>query len=160
MSINDATNVMKQKGGIKDEKYSTENHLVFNNVMVAGRESIFITLDFYKGQLFDINVFFMSILDPKTQELFDNIKGDIEGKYGKSQCIRTFRGIYKDGDGFEMQAIKTGNADVACFWMGFSGGNTILMTITPTLAIKLNYQNASMAEEQINETKTKNSSDL
>lgn len=155
-SRNNVIEILQYRGGSIDKSMSNDEMLVFDNIKIGGRKTIYISTWFVDNKLFEINVYFSPSLDPAVQQLFDEIKENLENKYGKSMCVRNFKGVYKDGDGYELQALRGGYADIVCWWNSFIDGNTIILKITTTLDVHINYQSDELTRMKIQKDKEKN----
>ena len=140
--------VILRKGGKLDLQNSKRDVLFFDNVTIGLRKSVFVRGDFVDNKLYQVDAYF-STLEAQTQSLFDAIKSDLEGKYGIGSCYRNFKGSYYDGDGFEMQAVKLGNATISCFWLSFKDNSAITVEITTNLSVRLRYQDGKLVDEKI-----------
>ena len=157
MSVDSASTVMNQKGGT--EILKGETILVHIGINFAGRSNATSTLVFDNNMLGIISFEFTPELTAKTQQYFDELKNDLSVKYGDPVCIRKFTGIYKDGDGYEMQAVKKGNGTIFCEW-SFAFGNRIKIYIDESLKVNLMYINQESANEMNRKSKQKESTDL
>jgi len=129
MDYSDAMSLGVNKGWRASPEWRiTDQFIIFENVNVENRPAKSVELYFFKYKLYYIKVIFLAP-EARDQELFDGIKGDIEKKYGAGNCQRTFKGIYHDGDGLEMQAIITGNAFIGCSWTRFTNNKEICLSI-------------------------------
>jgi hypothetical protein len=118
---------------------------------------------FVNDKLYEIVANFDPVLEAKTQERYDEICEIISSKYGKGDSRRLFTGTYTDGDGFEMQAIRLGNADIATFWVNFKNGSGIIVeivSINDALRVKLTYQDGVLIDDAIKRDNLKNVSDF
>jgi hypothetical protein len=141
-------NIMMQKGGIVET--SKTGKLIITNITMGTEKPTMVFCDFSNNKLYDISIYFSPTFEAKTQELFDEISKIIVSKYGEGKSFRNFKGIYKDGDGYEMQAIKLGYADIVTYWNKFLNDNVIALEIFPlnnNLYIKLSYQDDKLAAE-------------
>jgi hypothetical protein len=146
MNKNAVKGFIVQKGGtIENAKGGT---LLITNVTMDTKRPVMVMCKFVNYRLFEISAYFIPSLEDKTQELYDEINGIVESKYGKGQSFRDFKGIYEDGDGFEMQAVKTGNASIATYWRNFINSNVICLEIyslSDNLYVRLTYQDGNLA---------------
>jgi hypothetical protein len=142
--------ILIQKGGNFDSTISSNDAMAFSNLTLGYKKTDFVITKFVSNKLYEID-FLFSTLEAKTQELFDDIRSDVEKKYGKGECYRNFKGIYSDGDGYEMTAVKTGNAKIECYWPGFQDESTISLKIDEHLLVILCYQDGVLVKEKIKE---------
>ena len=72
---------------------------------------------------------------------YDNYLGLFKGKYGMpSSNYDDFLSPYKDGDGYEMQAVEKDKTNIAAFWLGLGGGNYSI-EVSKYKQVKIVYEN-------------------
>jgi hypothetical protein len=146
MNKNAVKSAIVQKGGkIENTKGGT---LLVTNVTMESKNPVMAMCKFVSYRLFEISVYFIPSLETKTQELYNEISGIVESKYGKGELSRDFKGTYEVGDSSEMQAVKTGNASIATYWRNFSNSNVICLDIyslNDNLYVRLTYQDGKLA---------------
>lgn len=117
--------------------------------MVDARGSVpipfLVEVRFIKGIVFDILVAYVPVdIDPaKTQnrlivnknrlplDEYDEIKAILLSQYGEpTSSERTFKGGYSDGDGRELEAIKTKQALIRSVWTDSNTGNEVVFNLT------------------------------
>jgi hypothetical protein len=157
MSVAQVKAAMAKKGAILDAKYSKKDRLIFNNVKVGPKTTDFIKLLFVDDKLFDVTMYYNEI-QGNLQKGFDQLKETLENKYGSGEYYRNFDSPYKDGDGYEMQAIKLGKGYISSYWT-FKNAS-ISLEIDETLAIKLGYQDSELSKIYFDRKKAKEASDL
>lgn len=149
---------IKAKGGLFLEKKSSGELLAFTNVKLGHRSSSFFAVKLINNKAFEADFFFDTTPEAKTIEAYNALVSDINDIYGKGESIKTFKQPYKDGDGFEITAIHSGNADYKTFWE--SGDNSMTAIIDDDLSIELTYQNGPLADQAIKKLKAKEKSDF
>jgi hypothetical protein len=146
-----------------DSKHTDADQIVVEGLTFGGREVSFIKLSFYKDELHTASVYYKAPLDAKTQDLYDDIKADLNQKYFvTTQDYRNFNSPYTDGDGYEMDAVRQGLATISAYWHfnradGFK--NVISLEIDEHLFVILGYQDGKLIKEAVNAEKEKNSKD-
>ena len=161
MNPNSVQSVMEKKGGIV--KTLKNGKFIITNVIMGTKKPAMVLCDFVNNKLFDIGIYFTPSLEAKTQDLYDEISEIIVSKYGKGESIRHFKGIYTDDDGYEMQAVKLGNADIVTYWSKFLNNNAICLQIYPlteSLYVKLTYQDDRLAAEAEKQQATKDKAEF
>jgi len=157
MSIIQVKAVMAKKGATPDVKYSKNDRLIFNKVKAGPKTTEFIKMLFVDDKLFDISMHFNEI-EGNLQRGFDQLKEPLDSKYGPGELFRSFDYPYKDGDGYEMQAIRLGKGSISSYWT-FKNA-TISLEISETLDIELGYQDTELAKIYFTRKKKKEESDL
>jgi hypothetical protein len=148
LNTNTVQSLMEKKGALV--KTLKNGKLLITNVTMGTKKPDMVICEFINNKLFDISIYFSPTVEAKTQELYDEISGIIVSKYGAGESYRRFKGIYSDGDGYEMQAVKLGNADIVTYWSKFINKNAIALQIYPlnnSLCVKLTYQDDRLAAE-------------
>jgi len=147
MSKLQVQNILTKKGGIIDKAHSKQNVIVYDKVKFGVRATDFLLLKFVNNKLYEITAEF-SCIKPKTQELFDLIKSDIETKYQTGACYRDFKSPYTDGDGYEITAIQGGYASITCYWSSTKKDAIIALEINESLSVVLTYQDNKLIDEK------------
>jgi hypothetical protein len=161
MNAGTVKSIMQKKGGIVES--AINGNLSITNVTMGTKKPAMVICKFVNNKLYDIGVYFIPTVEAKTQELFDEISSTIVSKYGEGRSFRHFSGKYTDGDGFEMQAVKLGFADIATYWSKFLNNNAISLEIYPlkdNLYVKLTYQDDRLAAEGEKQDATKNNAEF
>lgn len=149
---------IKAKGGIFREKKSSNELLEFTNVKLGHRTSSFFAVKLIDNKAFEADFFFDTEPEAKAIEAYDALVNDINDIYGKGDVTKTFKEPYKDGDGYELLAIKSGKADYKTIWG--SGDNSIWASIGDDLSIELTYLNGPLIEVAVKKQKAKEKSDF
>jgi hypothetical protein len=147
MNKSTVKNIITEKGGIVE--ISKSGNFSITKLNMGTKKPDVVITKFVNDKLFEIVVVFMVAQEAKTQDVFDDIKSIIETKYGKGNSYRTFKGIYSDGDGYEMQAVRTGNATISTYWLNFKDENAIGLEISNTdnfMLVRLDYQDGKLLD--------------
>lgn len=139
----------KHNAEIYDEK---QTHLLYKDVVLGSQKSDLLWCMFVNNKLYEIRALFSPEVDEYAQALFNELKEIIDNKYEKGVYFRRFKGIYKDGDGFEMQAVKSGNGYIKSYWVDPNFKSTISLEIIPlnkSLTVTLIYQDVTLTEEAV-----------
>lgn len=95
---------------------STIKYLAYRNVPIGTMTANTVVVQFVNNKMHTIKVLFLPDLEAKSQELYNDLAEILTLKYGKAESYRHFKTPYEDGDGYEMQAVKLGKADIASYW--------------------------------------------
>lgn len=147
--------IMSYKGYKMDAKQGTS--ATFENIAFGAFKNCAAVFKFTGNKLFQITIFLPDVMDSKLIEQYDHVVEELSNKYGKPESFKNFKSPYKDGDGYETTAIKTGKATFISFWSG--GQGSISAEIVTDSYVKVIYQDSVLIKEAINEQKTKNSND-
>lgn len=143
---------LKAKAGVIDLENSNEKVLVLKNFVFANRKSYFMIVLFFNNQMYRAAVVFKPSVEAKTVELFDELVAEISEVYGEGQVYRNFKTPYKEGDGYEVTAIKTGHASYSAFWfVNSSEGrkNGISLTIDENASVTLTYEDGELTKKVV-----------
>jgi len=137
--------ILNTKGGTIDPEYCNAEQLCYDRIRIGTFQSSFIIARFVDNKLWDVDVYFVSDPESKTFDLFHELRMTLTSKYGTpNRCKSEFNGIYKDGDGYELLAVKAGYADICCVW-AYMSNSMIMLTIPTSLAITLSYIDGALA---------------
>jgi len=151
---------LKAKGGIVDKENSKPNGYFFDNLSLGHRKSIFVIVKFVDDKLYEGDFYFEAELKPKTIEYYDELMADVEEVYGKGRSFKTFKQPYEAGDGFEVQAITTGNAEFTTYWDTEGNPGVINERINSKAQIILTYQDRELVKIAVDKQKTKEKADF
>lgn len=155
--------ILSKEGAILDKKNSDSSIVVVDAAKFAGRQTSYIVLQFINDKFHTAVVSFKSDLEAKVVDLYETMETELNEKYFKTDSdFKNFKYPYKEGDGYEITAIKVGKATFASFWNfpredGFT--NSIYLTISENLLVKLRYQDGKLIEEAVEIQKSKNAKD-
>jgi len=95
--------------------------------------------------------------DSKAREVYEQMVDSLTGLFGHPTLrYHTFRPPYREGDGNEIRAIRTGNATVSSLWLreadGSQVGDDIAVEITQNLTVQVSYE-ANAWEREANRRK-------
>lgn len=151
---------MAKKGLAFNRERSNKNALVFNAKSFGGFKTAFIGFLFYRDSLFKGYSVFMADLEPKTFDLYNDIKETISQKYHSPDVEKEdVKYPYKKGDPDELVALKLGYATISTTWF-FKGRRCILIDLNNQLVISLQYIDLSIAERASAEGEKKNLNDF
>lgn len=148
------------KGAVLDKSNSKETELTFDNVKLGNRKVKEFWVRLVNNKVYEADFYFQDDLEAKTIEYYNALVIDISGVYGTGKSIKNFKQPYQDGDGYEITAIKSGNADYKTLWIDDATKNSIMITIGADTEIALAYQDNSLVNTAIDQQKEKNKSDL
>jgi hypothetical protein len=110
-----------------------------------------------------VSVYFKPPLEARTRQRYDDIKGELNGKYFVTTSdYRLLKSPSLDGDGYEMSAVRQGLATISAYWMfdridGYQ--NSISREIDEDLCVVLAYQDGKLIKEKIEFDKSKSIKD-
>lgn len=153
---------LTQKGAKLDKKNGDANTLIFDNIKIASRSPEYLYVSFIGDKASAAGFIFKPELEANTVEFYDQFVSDLNNVYGKGISSKTFKSPYEYGDGEEITAIETGNADFKTFW-GMNddkkpGG--ILLTISDKLLVSLTYMDKELMKMEKKKIDNKNQADL
>jgi hypothetical protein len=147
---------MKLKGYTNEPNQN--EYLSFEQVKFGAFKSASVNYYFTENKFYQGLVVLLPDLDAKTVALYNDVIEEISKKYGPGESYKKFKSPYKDGDGFELTAIKTGNADYQTFWANRKQG-IISAYISETLIVVIKYQDKALTKEAVESQSSKNASD-
>lgn len=160
ISTENVKSIMSKRSGTVDQ--SGPNYLSYNDVMIGTKKADILFLQFVNNKLHTIKAMFLPEFEAKTQDLYDELKEIITSKYGKSESYRNFKTPYEDGDGYEMQAVKLGKADISSYWK-FPSDRIISLNIESTekiIFVSMVYQDGKLFQEVKQKQENKNMNDF
>jgi hypothetical protein len=149
---------IKAKGGVVDKANSNLTQIAFNNVKLGHRLTSGFLVRFVNDKACNALFVFSTTPEDKTIDYYNDLLNDINDIYGSGESTKTFRTPFKDGDGYEITAIKEGDADYVTNWN--SGKNSIQMSINTDLMVKLTYFDGVLTDMRDAQKKAKESSDF
>ncbi len=162
MNKESVTSILKSKQAVLQS--SESDVIIFKALKLGSKQPELGFCKFINDKLFEVVFIFNPKLEAKTQSEFDEISDIIENKYGKpSNSFRNFNGIYKDGDGYEMQAVRTGNATISNYWTNFKNESAISIKLFPSdnsVFVLLGYQDGILIDEAVKKQNDKNTSEF
>jgi len=148
---------VKAKGGVLVASKSNAEELKFTGVKLGHRVSTLFAVKLINNKAYEADFVFEPELEAKIIDEYDALASDLNDVYGKGKASKKFKSPYTDGDGFEITAIKSGNAEYQTFWE--SGENTLAEEIDSDVLILLTYQNGPLTDQAIAKEKAKEKSD-
>jgi hypothetical protein len=156
----DVVAAMKAKGGVLSTG-SSDTRLIFTNVKLGQRMPDWITVYLFNDKSYEAVFYFKPEHEAQTIDNYNSLVSDINGVYGAGSPYKSFKSPYKDGDGYEITALSTGNATIFTNW-GSDKGNMIqavIDTIKNDLYVKLIYIDVVVQTQAANAQKEKEKSD-
>jgi len=153
----DIVAAMKAKGAIFATN-STDDVLYFNNVSLGSRTTTAFGVRMLNNQAYEAVFMFKAEEGPKTIEYYNSLVNDISEIYGQGKSVRKFRTTFSDGDGYELTAIQTGNADYYTLWTS-DNKNRISVEINSKLDVSVFYDDVALKDQATAKQKAKESSD-
>ena len=153
---------MMKRNATRSEATDNGEIIIYSDTFI-GKEAQ-IAFYFYNNQMWQAGAFISS---PKYQVIdnWEEICDLIAEKYGKpTNKFFYFKSPYRDGDGFETQALQLGKATAAWYWFfpvsNDKEENGLSCKINTSLIIVIMYQNGELAKEATTAQKIQNSNDL
>lgn len=165
MSPSEVKAIWKNKGTLYQDYEtikSTIGSLSYIDISVGNEKFDVATAKFVNNKLYEISVMKLPEREAFAQGIYDNLQEILNNKYKKGNSYRIFTGIYEDGDGYEMQAVRLGNADIATYW-DYSPTSIISLKITPlsqSIIIEMNYQSVVLFKDVDKIIKAANTSEF
>ncbi len=150
-----------------DQENSNKNLLVFKGVTFAGRDAQFISFEFVNDKFYMGTVVLNAPSEFKIVSLYNDIRSELGTKYfAASKTVETYDLPYKKGDGNTETAIKLGKVNFSSYWYFKNPKsarkdvvNSIFLTITFKMNIKIVYQDGVLYNEAQEMLKKKNTQD-
>jgi hypothetical protein len=140
----------------------TAESIAFGNISLANRKIATLFVHFVKDQAYEAVFVFKPDQEAKTIEYYNALVKDISDVYGLGKVSKKFKQPYSDGDGYEITAIKTGNADYLTNWE--DGANYMTVKIEPNatgeLRVRLYYNDGKLVKIYNEQQKAKNKSEF
>lgn len=113
-------------------------------------------LVFEKNKLIKIMIVMLTP-DDKCLEKFLEVRNSFRAKYEEGDGVVEFKYPYELGDGYELQAIRLGKADIYEVWKSDSGDSMMKLFVSKQLSVDITYESIMWDEYM---TRTSNASDL
>jgi hypothetical protein len=138
---------------------SNAEFLAFMNVTVGSRKDVFVIVKLIDDRAYEAD--FVLYIDPETKiiEAYNNTIKEINESYGQGQSTKNFTLPYNDGDGKEIEAIKSEKAEYFTVWEDKNNNTSIetkIVKIDPALLVSISYQNAELEDIAIKRNAAKN----
>lgn len=153
---------LNAKGGIINKAQSTPNLLSYKNIKLGHRNAAVFLVKFFNNKAFEADFLFDAEMDAKTLEYYKELVSDINENYGKGQENNKYQEPYnaEDDDGIKINAIQNGKAEFETVWESSPTKNTISTSISTELTVVLTYQDSNLADQAINNQKSKEKADF
>ncbi|RKR84903.1 hypothetical protein BDD43_5156 [Mucilaginibacter gracilis] len=143
---------MASKGGRFDKENSKADQLYFFDAVFTGRKTGAISASIIDNKFYQAGVSFPELEEIHIISTFDAMVSELSDVYGNPKIVKNFQEPYKEGDGYEVQAIKLGKASYYAQWTT-NNGNTIFVQISSKGRISLFYTDTAL-EKTKNAKKT------
>ncbi|MFB9842996.1 hypothetical protein [Mucilaginibacter ginsenosidivorans] len=142
-----AKNIITAHGGefdILGSHYPESLH--FTHVNFGHFASELAAVKLFRGKVYEMGFIFRVDTGAKTISYYNDLVASLNKIYGEGKSTWDFKSPYTKGDGNEVEAIKTGNADVETLWIDKT--NAIQVKIVPdAYVIMLTFQDSKVAEQ-------------
>jgi len=118
----DVIAALKARGGVISSS-STDKAVICTNIKLGTRLSEQLNIYFFNNQMFQGTFYFKPDHDDDVINDYKALVNDISEVYGKGKSTADFKPPYKNGDGDEILAIKSGDAN---FYTNFRSDNNLL----------------------------------
>jgi hypothetical protein len=156
------TEALKAKGAVVNAN-PTDQSVGFSNGSLGGRKTSALFVHFVNDQVYEAEFVFKPELEDKTIEYYNNLVTNVNDAYGPGKPHKEFKQPYSDGDGYEITAIKTGNATYYTGWVD-GNNNTVEISITTnaekSLRVRIFYTNDKLYKLSQQQQKEKNKSEF
>lgn len=158
--------LIKSKGGTIDLKNSNDGKLVFDDVLFAGKKVSFIQSYFIDNRLCAATVCDVPDKEFEAIEIYERWKKQLTEKYGNpSKQYKYFIDPYKEGDGYEIQAIKNGKGKFSSFWFFEKSGTkedqgSVSLELNSNTASVINYEDTQLLKMYLEKKSKANQKDL
>lgn len=130
------------KGGKLSE--TSENSIEFSDIMDGKRKVLSLTVKFYNDMAYFAMLTYPNYDPSKIKQSYTEIANDLDKKYGKGVLQKAFIPPYKEGDGHESEAIKSGNGSYITTWTSTVDRSSVKATFLGTNAIFVIYEHPPM----------------
>jgi len=148
---------VKAKGGQLSQDKADQ--VVFTGVKLGHLSSAVFFVKFVDDKAYSGIFGFQSDVEDKTIDFYNDLVDQVTGVYGPGKSEKNFRSTFKDGDGYEITAIKEGDADYRTIWR--DGDRTgIQAMINDKLYIYLFYRDNALSAQADAKEKAKEKGDF
>jgi hypothetical protein len=154
----DVLAAVKAKGGVLNK--DANDQLLFTGVKLGHLNTYYLQVDFYNNQAYLSTFVFKDDVEDQTIDFYNDLVSQVNDIYGKGVSQRTFKSTFKDGDGFEITAIKEGDADFGTYWTDKTTQNYIKAAINTQLYVYLIYSDKALYDLAKAKQKAKEKADF
>ncbi len=149
---------MLQKQGVTlDAKNSKDGSMFFDNGKWGAFRVVFSIFQYGERGVHTAKALLSPTVEAKVIDLYDDVVSSLTEKYGDPKNeIKDFKPPYRDGDGYETQAIKYGKGTYSTYWgipSAKGDEDAIVVEITEGLEVRVTYQNTDMFNTANEKTK-------
>lgn len=158
-SAAEVTEALKAKGGVVKSNSTTS--IGFNGISLGDKKTTSMYVHFVNDKAFESLFVFSPEQEAKSIEYYNTLVNSVSDAYGPGKASKTFKQPYHDGDGYEITAIKSGNADYQTLWV--DGDNYILVKIealNDKISVRLFYTDGKLQKLYNDQQKEKNKSEF
>jgi len=142
--------VMATKGARLVADSSSRDVLLFDDVTFENRKNVQVFVKLVDGKAYEADLGFPTEPLNKSVEFYNNVVKEFNETYGIGLVTRNFKSPYIDGDGKELEAIKTGNAQIFTIWADEANDNAIEVMLDSTLYTIIIVQNGTLQQAAAN----------
>lgn len=152
---------LKAKGGVLDKENTEKDYLAVDHVKIGTRVAS-LMVKFVNDKAFEADYLLDPEVEGKLLELYKSVNEDITSAYGDKKDVSTkYKAPYKEGEdeALTLLGLSAGNIDFTTTWSD-SADNTIQITITTEMIVKLTYQDSKLVKQAIAKQNEKTKSDF
>jgi len=160
-SAAEVTEALKAKGGVV--RASSATSITFTGLSLGNSKTNVLFVHFINDKAYEAEFAFLPNQEAKSIEFYDALVRDVSDAYGPGTPHKTFKAPYTDGDGYEITAIKSGNADYSTSWNDDDNHITVQIQVQPTnskINIRLYYNDGKLRKLYDDQQKEKNKSEF
>ncbi|HEK20987.1 MULTISPECIES: hypothetical protein [unclassified Mucilaginibacter] len=139
------TEAVKTKGGVINRAGSKPDRLFVENISLGTKKSEYVIFLFIDNKMYGAAFVFKPELKPQLVDSYNALVKDISSVYGEGRSVKDFKPPYEEGDGYEVQAITTGNASFLTYWINDDKSQINIMP-QPDGTILLGYKDGKLGK--------------
>jgi len=158
-SAAEVTEALKAKGGVV--RTSSPISITFTGLTLGSKKVVALFVHFVNDKAYEATFAFYPDQEAQSIEYYNGLVNSVSDAYGPGKASKMFKQPYTDGDGYEITAIKSGNADYHTYWQ--DDDNYILSKIevaNDKINIKLYYDAGKLLKLNDDQQKEKNKSEF
>ena len=136
---------IQRMGGKFWPQQSSPGVLAFTNVPYGTRKTVFFKGKFVDNKMYEVDLVFANDTNASAILYFNALITDVNKIYGKGSPSMKINPPYKEGDGKELEAIKSGNAQYIYYWYDDRNKNKIAVTIDRFLTVYMVYVDSELS---------------
>lgn len=158
-SAAEVTEALKAKGGVV--RASSPTSITFTGLTLGNKKIGALFVHFMNDKALEAVFAFLPEQEAQSIEFYNTMVSAVSDAYGPGKITKTFKPPYEDGDGYEITAIKSGNANYHTSWI--DGDNTIdvyIEVVSNKISIRIYYIDGKLQKIYKDQQKEKNKSEF